>query len=72
MVPLKGPSKSSTLTILSPLAESTKHLNFLADSLLMIHMRKQTLIWNKNKCGSPGLSKYRPNKVHENIIKLIY
>lgn len=26
------------------------------------------LIWNKNKCGSPGLSKYRPNKVHENIM----
>jgi site-specific DNA-methyltransferase (adenine-specific) len=26
------------------------------------------LIWNKNKCGSPGLAKYRPQKVHENII----
>jgi len=26
------------------------------------------LIWNKNKCGSPGLSKYRPQKVHENIM----
>lgn len=26
------------------------------------------LIWNKNKCGSPGLAKYRPNKVHENIM----
>jgi site-specific DNA-methyltransferase (adenine-specific) len=26
------------------------------------------LVWNKNKCGSPGLSKYRPQKVHENIM----
>jgi len=26
------------------------------------------LIWNKNKCGSPGLAKKRPMKVHENII----
>ncbi len=26
------------------------------------------LIWNKNKCGSPGLAKYRPQKVHENIM----
>lgn len=26
------------------------------------------LIWNKNKCGSPGLSKIRPQKVHENIL----
>jgi len=29
---------------------------------------KYELIWNKNKCGSPGLSKYRPQKVHENIM----
>jgi site-specific DNA-methyltransferase (adenine-specific) len=29
---------------------------------------KYELIWNKNKCGSPGLAKYRPNKVHENIV----
>ena len=29
---------------------------------------KYELIWNKNKCGSPGLAKYRPLKVHENII----
>jgi DNA modification methylase len=29
---------------------------------------KYELIWNKNKCGSPGLAKYRPMKVHENII----
>lgn len=29
---------------------------------------KYELIWNKNKCGSPGLAKYRPQKVHENII----
>jgi len=26
------------------------------------------LIWNKNKCGSPGLAKKRPLKVHENIM----
>lgn len=26
------------------------------------------LVWNKNKCGSPGLSKYRPMKIHENIL----
>jgi site-specific DNA-methyltransferase (adenine-specific) len=26
------------------------------------------LIWNKNKCGSPGLAKYRPMKTHENIL----
>lgn len=26
------------------------------------------LVWNKNKCGSPGLAKFRPNKVHENIM----
>lgn len=29
---------------------------------------KYELIWNKNKCGSPGLAKKRPMKVHENII----
>ena len=26
------------------------------------------MIWNKNKCGSPGLAKIRPQKVHENIM----
>ena len=26
------------------------------------------LIWNKNKCGSPGLAKKRPQKIHENIL----
>jgi site-specific DNA-methyltransferase (adenine-specific) len=26
------------------------------------------LIWDKNKCGSPGLAKIRPMKVHENIL----
>lgn len=26
------------------------------------------LVWNKNKCGSPGLAKKRPMKVHENIV----
>ena len=28
---------------------------------------KYELIWDKNKCGSPGLVKIRPMKVHENI-----
>ena len=26
------------------------------------------LVWNKNKCGSPGLVKKRPMKTHENIL----
>lgn len=26
------------------------------------------LVWNKNKCGSPGLAKIRPMKTHENIL----
>ena len=29
---------------------------------------KYELVWNKNKCGSPGLAKKRPQKVHENIL----
>ena len=29
---------------------------------------KYELVWNKNKCGSPGLAKYRPMKTHENIL----
>lgn len=29
---------------------------------------RHELIWNKNKCGSPGLAKYRPLKTHENIM----
>ena len=29
---------------------------------------KQALVWNKNKCGSPGLAKIRPMQVHEDII----
>lgn len=29
---------------------------------------KYDLIWDKNKCGSPGLAHYRPQKVHENIL----
>ena len=29
---------------------------------------RHELIWNKNKCGSPGLAKHRPQKVHENIM----
>ena len=31
-------------------------------------MFKYELIWNKNKCGSPGLAKFRPMKTHENIL----
>ena len=33
-----------------------------------INQFKYELIWNKNKCGSPGLAKKRPQKVHENIM----
>ena len=29
---------------------------------------KYELIWNKDKCGSPGLAKIRPMKTHENIL----
>lgn len=29
---------------------------------------KQVLIWNKNKCGSPGLANVRPMQVHEDIV----
>jgi len=29
---------------------------------------KYEVIWDKNKCGSPGLAKYRPMKTHENIL----
>lgn len=29
---------------------------------------KQTLVWDKNKCGSPGLAKIRPMQVHEDIV----
>ena len=29
---------------------------------------KQTLIWDKNKCGSPGLANIRPMQVHEDIV----
>lgn len=25
------------------------------------------LVWDKNKCGSPGLAKYRPMKTHEDV-----
>ena len=28
---------------------------------------RYSLVWNKNKCGSPGLAKYRPLKVHEDM-----
>lgn len=28
---------------------------------------KQCLVWNKNKCGSPGLAKVRPMQTHEDI-----
>ena len=30
-------------------------------------MYKYDWVWNKNKCGSPGLAKFRPLKVHETI-----
>lgn len=29
---------------------------------------KYELVWDKNKCGSPGLAKFRPMKTHENIL----
>lgn len=29
---------------------------------------KQCLVWNKNKCGSPGLAKIRPMQTHEDIV----
>lgn len=29
---------------------------------------KYGLVWDKNKCGSPGLAKLRPMKVHEDIL----
>lgn len=29
---------------------------------------KYELVWDKNKCGSPGLAKIRPMKTHENIL----
>lgn len=29
---------------------------------------KQTIIWDKNKCGSPGLARIRPMQVHEDIM----
>lgn len=29
---------------------------------------KQALVWNKGKCGSPGLAKIRPMQVHEDIL----
>ena len=29
---------------------------------------KQTLIWDKGKCGSPGLANIRPMQVHEDIV----
>ena len=29
---------------------------------------KQTLVWNKNKCGSPGLANIRPMQVTEDIV----
>lgn len=28
---------------------------------------KHELVWDKNKCGSPGLAKIRPMKTHENV-----
>lgn len=39
-------------------------------TLILSNLRwfKYELIWDKNKCGSPGLAKVRPMKTHENII----
>lgn len=39
-------------------------------ALIMSNLKwfKYELIWNKNKCGSPGLAKFRPMKTHENIL----
>ena len=39
------------------------NLSVLLDIVIILY-----LIWNKNKCGSPGLAKYRPMKTHENIL----
>jgi len=36
--------------------------------LSKIEWFRYELIWNKNKCGSPGLAKKRPMKTHENIM----
>ena len=33
-----------------------------------LDMFKYALVWNKNKCGSPGLAKRRPLKTHEDIL----
>ena len=33
-----------------------------------IKMFKYALVWNKNKCGSPGLAKFRFIKTHEDIL----
>ena len=39
-------------------------------ALIMSNLKwfKYALVWNKNKCGSPGLAKFRPMKVHEDIL----
>ena len=38
--------------------------------LVMSNLRwyKQALVWDKNKCGSPGLANIRPMQVHEDIV----
>lgn len=33
-----------------------------------IKQHRHTEVWNKGKCGSPGLAKYRPMKVHEDVM----
>jgi site-specific DNA-methyltransferase (adenine-specific) len=33
-----------------------------------VKMFKYALVWNKNKCGSPGLAKRRPLKTHEDVL----
>lgn len=39
-------------------------------ALIMSNLKhfRYELIWDKQKCGSPGLAKYRPMKTHENIV----
>ena len=39
-------------------------------TLVLSNLRwfKYELVWDKNKCGSPGLAKVRPMKTHENVL----
>lgn len=33
-----------------------------------VNWHRYCLVWSKNKCGSPGLAKYRPMKTHEDVM----